>query len=62
VKAAVLGARNVDAKDISVETRSWRVVLSGLVPDQSHAYRAIATARDVDGVLAVESRLVIAKD
>jgi hyperosmotically inducible protein len=59
VKAALLAAENVNGTDISVETNSGRVVLSGMLPDQSQIDRAVATARNIEGVVDVESRLAV---
>lgn len=59
VKAALLAAKNVKSSDISVETNAGRVVLSGMLPDQSQIDRAVATARKVEGVVNVESRLAV---
>src|SRR5262249_15063903 len=50
VKAALLAANDVKGTDISVETNSGRVTLSGVVHDQRQADRAVTTARTVDGV------------
>jgi hyperosmotically inducible periplasmic protein len=61
VKAALLAAENVNGTHISVETNSGRVVLSGMVPDQGQIDRAVATARNIDGVVDVESRLAVGK-
>ena len=61
VKAALLAAENVNGTDISVKTNAGRVTLSGIVPDQSQIDRAVATARDVDGVVEVENRLSVGK-
>ena len=59
VKAALLAAENVNGTDISVETSAGRVVLSGQVPTQAQIDRAVATARTVEGVVDVESRLAV---
>lgn len=61
VKAALLAANDVKGTDISVETTSGRVVLSGMVRDQSQIDHAVATARNIDGVVEVESRLAVGK-
>jgi hyperosmotically inducible protein len=61
VKAALLAAEHVNGTDIKVETNSGRVVLSGMVPDQGQIDRAVATARNIDGVVDVESRLAVGK-
>lgn len=59
VKAALLAAENVNGTDISVETNAGRVILSGMVPDQNQIDRAVAAARNVEGVVDVESRLAV---
>lgn len=59
VKAALLAAENVNGTDISVETSGGRVILSGMVPDQAQIDRAVATARSIEGVVDVESRLAV---
>jgi hyperosmotically inducible protein len=61
VKTALLTAENVNGTDISVETNAGRVILSGVVPDQSQIDRAVATARNIEGVVDVESRLAVGK-
>lgn len=61
VKAALLAAENVNGTDISVETSGGRVILSGMVPEQSQIDRAVATARGIEGVVDVESRLAVGK-
>jgi len=61
VKAALLAANDVKGTDISVETNSGRVVLSGVVRDQAQVDRAVTTARQVDGVVEVENRLMVGK-
>jgi hyperosmotically inducible protein len=61
VKAALVAAKNVNGMDISVETTAGRVILSGVVPNQSQVDRAVATARAVEGVVDVEARLTVSK-
>jgi hyperosmotically inducible protein len=61
VKAALLAADDVSGTDISVETSSGRVVLTGNVRDQAQSDRAVATARNIDGVVEVENRLLVGK-
>ena len=61
VKAALLTANDVKGTDISVETNSGRVTLSGVVQDQAQVDRAVNTARNVDGVVEVENRLMVGK-
>lgn len=59
VKAALLAAENVNGTDISVETNAGRVTLHGMVPDQGQIDRAVAAARNVEGVVDVENRLAV---
>ncbi len=61
VKAALLASNDVSGTAISVETNAGRVVLSGQVKDQAQIDRAVATARNVDGVVDVENRLLVGK-
>ena len=61
VKAALLAANDVKGTDISVETNSGRVTLSGVVQDQTQVDRAVSTARNIDGVVEVENRLMVGK-
>ncbi len=59
VKAALLAAENVNGSDISVETTAGRVTLSGMLPDQGQIDRAVATARNIEGVVDVDNRLAV---
>jgi hyperosmotically inducible periplasmic protein len=59
VKAALLATENVNGTDISVQTSGGRVILSGQVPSQAQIDRAVATARTIEGVVDVESRLAV---
>ena len=61
VKAALLASNDVSGTAISVETNAGRVVLSGQVKDQAQIDRAVAMARNVDGVVDVENRLLVGK-
>jgi osmotically-inducible protein OsmY len=61
VKAALLASNDVSGTAISVETNAGRVVLSGQVKDQAQMDRAVAKARNVDGVVDVENRLLVGK-
>ncbi|MCT7655768.1 molecular chaperone OsmY [Oceanimonas sp. NS1] len=57
VKSALLNDEGVSSVDISVETDNGRVVLSGFVPEQRQAERAVAVAQGVKGVTAVDDQL-----
>lgn len=59
VKAALLAEKDVKSRDIDVETFQGKVVVKGTVPDRAQADRAVQVARGVDGVKAVENRLVV---
>lgn len=59
VKAALVSAADMPGLDIHVETHRGIVTLSGHVPSQEHADRAIATARRIEGVQSVESSALI---
>lgn len=57
VKAAL--ADNIDIKsfDIKVETRKAEVMLSGFVDNQAQIDHAVAVARTVPGVLAIDNKV-----
>ena len=64
VERMPMAARSRPARsstDISVETNSGRVTLSGVVRDQAQVDRAVTTARNIDGVVEVENRLMVGK-
>lgn len=62
VKAALVTAADVPGMDIRVETQRGTVTLSGHVPTQEQADRAVATARRIDGVQSVDSSALIIGD
>ncbi|WP_041543198.1 molecular chaperone OsmY [Oceanimonas sp. GK1] len=57
VKSALLNDDAVASVDISVETTQGRVVLSGFVPAQAQAERAVGIAEGVKGVVSVDDQL-----
>lgn len=62
VKAALSGDRNVQARDIEVETREGVVQLSGFVDSEGARSAAVLRARSVDGVAEVRNDLSIRTD
>lgn len=56
VKSSLLTADGVSGTDISVSTENGVVTLEGHVDNQSEIDRAIAVARDIEGVTDVDSR------
>jgi osmotically-inducible protein OsmY len=59
VKTALLNAPNVAATHIDVETAQGVVTLSGTVRSAEEAQQAIQTARKINGVRDVRSKLQI---
>ena len=59
VKTALIGEKNLNSTQISVETFKGKVQLSGFVSSQADANRAIETARKVTGVKGVINSMVI---
>jgi hyperosmotically inducible periplasmic protein len=59
VKTALLNAPNVSAPHIDVETTQGVVTLSGTVTSAEEEQQAIQTARKVEGVRDVRSKLHI---
>jgi hyperosmotically inducible protein len=61
VRAALLTDADSKGKgaDTSVQTRKGEVVLSGFVDSQSQADREVQLAKAVDGVKAVDSKLMV---
>lgn len=57
VKTALLKAENVPATAINVNSYRGEVVLSGFVQDRGMIDRAVAAARNVDGVRVVRNEL-----
>ena len=54
VKAALVGAKDVESTDINVDTFRGVVQLSGFVPSRQMQDRAVAIARGVPGVREVK--------
>ena len=59
VKAALVGARDLPALSINVDTAQNVVTLTGLVQSQEQSDRAERTARAVEGVKDVHNKLTI---
>lgn len=59
VKTALLGEKNLNSTQISVETFKGKVQLSGFVSSQADANKAIDTTRKVTGVKSVVNSMVI---
>jgi len=55
VKSALLNDSSLRSAEISVETFKGRVQLSGFVRSRANIEQALADARDVSGVTAVEN-------
>ena len=58
IKTQLLADREIRGLNIDVDTLEGRVTLSGKVRNRDEAARAEAIARDVKGVLSVDSRLI----
>jgi hyperosmotically inducible protein len=59
VKTALLAEPGIPSADISVETVSGKVTLSGKVTDRAQAERAVQVAAMVEGVKGVDNRLAM---
>jgi hyperosmotically inducible protein len=59
VKSALLADAEIKSLDVKVETRKGAVQLSGFVDNQAQADRAIAAARQVEGVKSVENGITL---
>jgi osmotically-inducible protein OsmY len=57
VKAALLADASIPATRIDVDTSGGVVTLTGQLPDQTQVERALAIARNVEGVQRVDNRL-----
>lgn len=57
VKSALVGAKDINSNDISVQTNNGVVTLSGFVNDQTQAERAVSVTKGVDGVSSVSDKL-----
>jgi len=59
IKTALLADKGVNGAGINVDTNGGKVTLTGNLPDQAQADRALEIARGVEGVKAVENRLTV---
>lgn len=59
VKAALIADKAVSGTAINVDTMEGRVTLSGHVPDQGQVDRAAQVASSVEGVKAVDNKLIV---
>lgn len=59
VKAKMAADNTVKASDIDVHTKNGVVTLSGTVSSKAEADRAIAIAKEAEGVKSVNSHLVV---
>lgn len=57
VKAALVDDETIKSTDISVKTDKKVVTLSGFVESQAQAEKAVAIAKDVEGVTSVSDKL-----
>ncbi|WP_075182664.1 molecular chaperone OsmY [Pantoea sp. 1.19] len=57
VKAALVDADDIKSSDVSVKTEKGVVTLSGFVPSQDQAEKAVALAKKVEGVKSVSDKL-----
>lgn len=61
VKSSLLTADGVSGTDISVSTENGVVTLEGHVDSQAEIDRAVAVARDIEGVVDVDSRTLVVR-
>jgi osmotically-inducible protein OsmY len=59
IKAKMAADETVKATDIDVDTKNGNVTLSGSVSNKAEADRAIAIAKEAEGVKSVTSHLVV---
>lgn len=59
VKAALVADPDLKAREINVETFKGTVQLSGFVSSRDDIEKAVAVARNVDGVTAVRNSMVV---
>jgi osmotically-inducible protein OsmY len=62
VKAALAADGALSATDIEVDTEAGRVALSGTAPDEAARERATSLVTAIEGVVAVENRLIVEKN
>lgn len=60
VKTELLAAQDVSGMDIKVDTVNGVVNLSGTVDSQTQVDKAVAVARQIDGVKKVDSKRLVA--
>lgn len=56
VKSTLLASGDVSGTDINVSTTNGVVTLAGVLDSQAEVDRAVAVARDIEGVVSVDSR------
>lgn len=59
VKAALIGDKNIKARNIDVDTVAGEVILSGYVDSQQEADRAGSLAKSVAGVVRLKNQLQV---
>jgi hyperosmotically inducible periplasmic protein len=62
VKAAIFAEPGLKTLQIDVETNNGMVTLTGTVNSQENSDKAVAIARNVDGVKGVSNRLTVVPD
>lgn len=62
VKSALFADPSINSFDLKVETRKGAVQLSGVVDNLAQINRAIAIAREVEGVRSVENNIGLKSD
>lgn len=62
VKAALAADGALSAMDIEVDTDAGRVALVGTAPDETAKERATSLVTAIEGVVAVENRLIVEKN
>jgi hyperosmotically inducible protein len=62
IKTKFMGDEALRASDIKVDTNDNVVTLTGAVPDDAARAKAIAMAKDVEGVKRVVNKLAVAKN
>ncbi|PKO29279.1 MAG: hypothetical protein CVU36_13780 [Betaproteobacteria bacterium HGW-Betaproteobacteria-9] len=62
VKAALAADGALSAMDIKVDTEAGRVALVGTAPDETARERATSLVTAIEGVVAVENRLIVEKN
>lgn len=59
INVALVADDQLKARNINVDTKDGKVVLTGTAPDAGSRDRATAMAKAVDGVVAVDNRLTV---